>query len=631
MHNNNNIFSSPKSGSLNIRYFIAVVLLIIVFALLLVTAGLLPKTQNQPHLSTFNSTDHLFNPNKVNDIHIQFTDSAWNAMQPHGGPFGVNGIGVGWRDFGGILANMYLYLGDTNSDNFLSEKEYFTLFHNWFKAWDTAGNQSLDAAMISLGYAKSTSETLIIKGPTGNGVARAHGVVTPEVIADLQFNAIDFPSIAIRYKGNGTLLDSRTILKKSIKIDLNDGFRGRNISESTKLNLHSLITDLSYMNDVLAYQIFRENGVPGPRTAYARIYVTVPDSLENEYLGLYLIVENIDNNFALDKYGTKKGVLFKPVTHKFFKYVGDNWADYIDAFDPKTPLSIQEEQRMIDICKFVSLSNEKEFNENLNKYFDLDNLARYFAINALISDLDGILGIAVQNIYMYLHPKTMRLSFIPWDHDHSLGNFWQGRKQEDFEQQSIQKPWMNNKFFISRLFHQPEFHSLYMKYLREFHEKVVCPDSIIHKINALAPIIRPSVELESADKLRMFDFFVGWNGIANSPEDSANTMYKKPLRAFIKSRYASVEDQLNGTSEGIRIDNENAFNMGGIFVGRMDKDGDGKVSKDEFDHQIEEWFEKWAKEDTTKISKQEFINGLNSDFLPFGPDPKLIAKKEQEE
>jgi len=65
------------------------------------------------------------------------------------------------------------------------------------------------------------------------------------------------------------------------------------------------------MNEPLSYRLFRDAGVPAGRTAYAQVYLTVPDQHTNHYVGVYSIVENVDNNFTRSRFGTKRGALFQ--------------------------------------------------------------------------------------------------------------------------------------------------------------------------------------------------------------------------------------------------------------------------------------------------------------------------------
>ena len=55
----------------------------------------------------------------------------------------------------------------------------------------------------------------------------------------------------------------------------------------------------------------------------------------------------------------------------------------------------------------MSSSSDAEFASKVAEYLDIDNFARYMAITAWLSDLDGILGPG-QNYYLFLHPKTQQ-------------------------------------------------------------------------------------------------------------------------------------------------------------------------------------------------------------------------------
>ena len=49
------------------------------------------------------------------------------------------------------------------------------------------------------------------------------------------------------------------------------------------------------MNEVLAYRLYRDAGVPAPRTSYVRVSITVPGLYDRAYTGLYILVENVDS------------------------------------------------------------------------------------------------------------------------------------------------------------------------------------------------------------------------------------------------------------------------------------------------------------------------------------------------
>ena len=540
-------------------------------------------------------------------------------MRPYGGPYGINGVGEGWIDLSGFLAFSFLGNGDMNNDGAFSKSEFLDLGENWFETWSTKGDSALTSEMLGRGY--SNCSPFQLQGKEGNGVARVFGVQTPSVLADLEIDGQSFVNVDIRFKGNGTLLDSRESMKKSIKIDLDDGYPSRKLAGVSKLNLHNMITDAGDMNDVLAYRLFRAAKVPSPRTSFAKVHITVPDSLDDEYIGLYLVLENVDYAFAQHWYGTKKGTIFKPVAPQIFGYLGEDWDAYIRTFDPKTPLSIQEQRRIIDVCKFVSQSSDQEFSSKLSKYFDIDNLARYLAVDVYLTDLDAILGPG-QNMYLYLHPKTMQISIIPWDHDHSFGQM--RGSQEEREQLSIDQPWMNKNDFLERLFKVEAFQKLYRGYLKEFNETIFQPENLVAQVNELAPILRPAVAQESSENLEKFDFTVGWEV---DPElDSADRIDPKPLRTFVVARNQSIAEQLAGTAEGLHPGEAKWLvgMFGYMFMSKMDVDSSATVDKVEFMNTFDNWFDRWAIADSTIISNDELFMGLNNDLSPTGPDPNRI-------
>ena len=66
-----------------------------------------------------------------------------------------------------------------------------------------------------------------LQGPEGkrNGLASAMGIEFVYVHADLEFEGQLLKDVAVRYKGNGTFMESRNSLKRSLKrslkLDLN--------------------------------------------------------------------------------------------------------------------------------------------------------------------------------------------------------------------------------------------------------------------------------------------------------------------------------------------------------------------------------------------------------------------------
>src|SRR5206468_2719072 len=99
----------------------------------------------------------------------------------------------------------------------------------------------------------------------------------------------------------------------------------------------------------LAYEFFRDAGVPAPRTAYAWLNVSVAGQWDRKPLGLYVMVEPVGAGFAAEHFGSKKAPVFKPVTYQLFEDLGNNWTNYAATYDLKTKATAEQEQRVMDL------------------------------------------------------------------------------------------------------------------------------------------------------------------------------------------------------------------------------------------------------------------------------------------
>ena len=413
-----------------------------------------------------------------------------------------------------------------------------------------------------------------LTGRTGgrNGLAAVRGIEFNYVHASLELAGARFTNVAVRYKGNGTYFRSQGSLKRSLKVDLNEFVKGQKLAGMTKLNFHSEISDPSWMIEPLSYGLYRDAGVPTPRTAYVKVYLTVPGQHDHTYMGLYAMVEDVDKHFAAEHFAEKKGAIFKPVGPNLFRYLGTNWAAYNQQYDPKTELTPGQSQRMMDFCQLITSANDQEFAKRIDSFLDLEEFSRFLAMTVCLSSLDSILGMS-QNFYMYLDPKSNRFQFIPWDLDNSFGKFRMAGTQTEREQLSIMHPWQGDDRFIERVFQVPAFQKLYRARLQEFSQGIFKPDRIHKQVDAVAPVLRPAIKEESTAKLALFEKGLAGQSVApdfgdgqpGGPRGARNQQNMntpiKPIKLFVTARSKSLADQLDGKSQGSIITRR--FGMGG--------------------------------------------------------------------
>jgi spore coat protein H len=377
------------------------------------------------------------------------------------------------------------------------------------------------------------------------------------VHADLEMGTSRFKDVAVRLKGNISYSPTAKAQKPSFKVDLNEFVKGQKLGSLTKLNFHNNAADPSWMNEVLSYQLYRDAGVPAPRTAYAKIYVTVPGEHNRTYLGLYSMVEDVDKPFATEHFGSKKAGIFKPETPKPFDYLGENWASYKQLYNPKAEVTDAQTQRLIDFCKLVAKADDKEFESKIETFLNLDEFSRFLSVTVYLSTLDSLLGMG-QNFYMHLHPVSQTFQFVPWDMDKSFGQFQVLGTQEQREQLSILKPWVGENRFLERLFKVAAFQTRYKTHLQSFQATLFKPERFQQQVDSVAAAIRQAVQEESPEKLAQLDRAIAGETVAADAvgprHGGAAGRYLKPIKAFVKLRSVSVSEQLSGRSKGQEIE-----------------------------------------------------------------------------
>jgi spore coat protein CotH len=178
-----------------------------------------------------------------------------------------------------------------------------------------------------------------------------------------------------------------------------------------KINLHNFTNDPSLVHDVVSYALFRAAGIPAPRTAYTQVYVN------GEYLGLYLLVENVDKTFLKRHYGSQgnDGMLFKTGrgVRVLLNWLGPDSSAYQDQ---GLTLNTDENRDWSGLIDFLDLLNNDfgpGFQQRLEAKFDVHGFLKVLAVEKLVRSWDSYAG-GGNNFYLYAHPDG-QIRWIPWD------------------------------------------------------------------------------------------------------------------------------------------------------------------------------------------------------------------------
>lgn len=360
-----------------------------------------------------------------------------------------------------------------------------------------------------------------------------------------------FTNVGVRFKGNGTYLGSLAGFKRPLKLDLARNVKGREAAGRTVFNLNNLIADWSGLSDTLAYELYRDAGVPASRTAFARVRLGLEGEFQARPFGLYVMPEPIDDAFAHDRWGRRDAALFKPVTYELFADLGKEWAPYARIYDPRVEPSPAQQRRLIGAAQMVTHADDARFAREFGEWFDLDEVARFLAVTVLLSTYDGFLNNG-QNFYLYLDPRTDRFGFLPWDLDRAWGEFPFTGTAEQRERASIWRPWVADHRLLERAFRVPAFTNLYRQHLTTAHQRLFTPARLNARIDELAALVRPAIQEEAEFRAGRFEIAISdqWQ---DGPRDGrADDPYRPvhQLKRFIANRHRSVAAQLAGTEAG---------------------------------------------------------------------------------
>lgn len=233
--------------------------------------------------------------------------------------------------------------------------------------------------------------------------------------ADLRWQGKAVRNAAVRSHGDFT----RSGVKPSLHFNFDHYASGQTFLGLRSLVLKNLRGDPSAVHEFLGMKMLRRLGVPAPRVAFAAVYVN------NGYMGLYGVVENVDTVTAQRIFGESTGHLFeyKALTEWGFEYLGSDLTAYAAHFEPVDHPYDSPTDRAGPFeawCRLVNESQPAEFSASIGRYVDVTALIRLVAAQAFIAEPDGFTGSTrMNNLFVYRSDGTTVHRFVAWDQDES--------------------------------------------------------------------------------------------------------------------------------------------------------------------------------------------------------------------
>ena len=347
---------------------------------------------------------------------------------------------------------------------------------------------------------------------------------------------------AIRYSGNASYMASAEGLKRSFLVDL----EGSDPSEFHGLRgmlLQSGVLDPAKAREVLAFALFRESGVPAPRTSLAEVTLAVPGKHEKAYLGLYTLVEPVDRAFLKDRFGTDKGLIVRPQGLRGLDFLGDDWEKYRGPYRPLAEPTPDEASRLIEFLRLVRKEDDERFRKEIGSYLDIDEFLRFMAVQAMIANADGFFTLGY-NYAMFLDPMTNRFVFIPGDQELLFANFAMMGSADQLMDMSLAHPYGGENRLADRLLAIKEVRETHQTIVKDLASTVFRKERLLADAAAIEDATKAIAEKEAAARAARAEPPVGFGppGPLTAPD----------LRTFAETRSASIADQIAGKKDGYR-------------------------------------------------------------------------------
>lgn len=205
--------------------------------------------------------------------------------------------------------------------------------------------------------------------------------------------------------------------KASFSIKTDEFVEDQEVFGERRFTLNNTIAEPSFVSETLTYDVFRANGVPAPRTALANVY------LNGEHLGLYLMRENYDKRFLKRNFADDDGNLYESTTPASDLASPGLWK--------RTNETTSDNSDLVALTQVVQTVPDAQYRQELAKVFDLPELYRYWAAEALAAHIDGYAyNLAAlgrpespwpNNFYTYHDPSTGKFVILPYGADASFG------------------------------------------------------------------------------------------------------------------------------------------------------------------------------------------------------------------
>jgi hypothetical protein len=342
--------------------------------------------------------------------------------------------------------------------------------------------------------------------------------------------------VGFRLRGN----TSRNSKKKSFRVSFNTFTDGGKYYGVEKLNLNGEHNDPTVMRSKLMWDILRKWDIPAPRANHVRVYIN------GSYYGIYLNVENIDEEFARSHFGNKDGNLYKCLYPADLAYLGADPDNYkLMAGDRRVYelTTNEEEDDYSDLAAFAGVLGNSPDNRlicDLDALFNTYDYLKIMAADIFCGNWDGYIY-NKNNFYLYHNTSTGKLEYIPYDVDNTFGIDWFNIDWAERNIYDWKRGGTEQRPLYNRLINNPELRQQFTFYAAQLIAGTIDMDSLTQSIESRKNMIAPFI---AADPYYPLDYGYDYGDFMFSYTNALGGHVKYGLYPYLDARIQSMTQQL---------------------------------------------------------------------------------------
>ena len=323
----------------------------------------------------------------------------------------------------------------------------------------------------------------------------------------IRIDGKSYANIGVRYRGIRSFKTGNN--RNSFNIKLNYKNKKQNHQGYKSLKLSNALRDPSMVREVLAFEIARKYMI-APRASYTRVYIN------NKYMGLFVNIESVNDDFLKKHYGTSKNTFVKCTPDLDAEYDKDCKQNLFSSLEFENEIKcydrnyeLKSKTGMKELAQLTYILNKNP--EKVGEVLDVDNVLWMHAFNNVLVNLSSYSGKQSQNYYLY---KTDFGQFTPilWDLNLAFGSYKNtGQGSDLINKQLITLDPMlhaknSTKPLISQLLKNPLYKKMYLSHMRTILYDNFLDNSYHERAKELRKMIHQAYKSDPYKTYTMEDF-----------------------------------------------------------------------------------------------------------------------------